>query len=80
MYTKTTNNHSSYGKSGSAALAIHTFLNTCELTLARREQHDGRETLIFSFHSHAPARNLPPTKNTLPSSQVRFGSTHRIGS
>ena len=49
MYTKTTSNHSSFGKSGSAALAIHTFLNTCELTLVRREQHDGRETLIFSF-------------------------------
>ena len=45
MYTRTTNNH----KSGSAALAIHTFLKTCELTLARREQHDGRETLIFNF-------------------------------
>jgi hypothetical protein len=49
MYTKTTSNHSSYRGSGSAALAIHTFLNTCELTLARREQHDGRETLIFNF-------------------------------
>jgi len=49
MYTKTTNNHSSFRKSGSASLAIHTFLNTCELTLARREQHDGRETLIFNF-------------------------------
>ena len=31
------------------ALAIHTFLRTCELTLARREQHDGRETLVFNF-------------------------------
>jgi hypothetical protein len=49
MYTKTTNNHKSYRGSGSAALAIHTFLNTCVLTLARREQHDGRETLIFNF-------------------------------
>ena len=50
MYTHTTTNHSStFGKSGSAALAIHTFLKTCELTLVRREQHDGRETLIFNF-------------------------------
>lgn len=50
MYTTTTNNHhSAFGKSGSAALAIHTFLRTCELTLVRREQHDGRETLIFNF-------------------------------
>jgi hypothetical protein len=45
MYTKTTNNR----KSGSAALAIHTFLRTCDLTFARREQHDGRDTLIFNF-------------------------------
>lgn len=49
MYTRTTNNHSSLGKSGSASLAIHTFLKTCDLTLARREQHEGRETLIFNF-------------------------------
>jgi hypothetical protein len=50
MYTHTTNNHSStFGKSGSAALAIHTFLKTCELTLVRRAQHDGRETLVFNF-------------------------------
>jgi hypothetical protein len=49
MYTKTTSNHASYRRSGSAALAVHTFLNTCELTLSRREQHDGRDTLIFNF-------------------------------
>jgi len=49
MYTHTTNNHSSFGSKGSAALAIHTFLKTCNLTLARREQHDGRETLVFTF-------------------------------
>ena len=49
MYTHTTSNHSSFTGKGSAALAIHTFLKTCELTLARREQHDGRETLVFNF-------------------------------
>jgi len=49
MYTHSTSAHSSFGSKGSAALAIHTFLRTCELTLARREQHDGRETLIFNF-------------------------------
>ena len=49
MYTHTTTNHSSFGSKGSAALAIHTFLKTCELTLARREEHDGRETLVFNF-------------------------------
>lgn len=49
MYTHTTNNHSSLFKKGSAALAIHTFLKTCELTLVRRGQHDGREILVFNF-------------------------------
>jgi len=49
MYTHTTNSHSSFGSKSSAALAIHTFLRTCKLTLARREQHDGRETLVFTF-------------------------------
>ena len=49
MYTHSTTNHPSFRKSGSAALAIHTFLKTCDLTLARREQHEGRETLIFNF-------------------------------
>jgi len=49
MYTHSATNHSSFSSKGSAALAIHTFLRTCDLTLARREQHDGRETLIFNF-------------------------------
>lgn len=49
MYARTTNSHSSFGSKGSAALAIHTFLKTCELTLVRRVQHDGRPTLVFSF-------------------------------
>jgi hypothetical protein len=49
MYTTTTNNHSSLFKKSSAALAIHTFLKTCELTLTRRGQHDGREILVFNF-------------------------------
>ena len=49
MYTHSTSNHSSLTSKGSAALAIHTFLKTCELTLVRREPHDGRETLIFNF-------------------------------
>ena len=49
MYTHSATNHSSFSSKGSAALAIHTFLRTCDLTLARREQHDGRETLVFNF-------------------------------
>jgi hypothetical protein len=49
MYTHSATNRSSLISNGSAALAIHTFLKTCELTLARREEHDGRETLVFNF-------------------------------
>ena len=49
MYTRTTNFRSSLFKKSSAALGIHTFLKTCELTLTRRGQHDGREILVFNF-------------------------------
>ena len=50
MYTRTAINRSAFGfRSGGAALAVDDFLRTCELTLLRREQIDGRETLIFSF-------------------------------
>src|SRR5205814_4300641 len=56
MYAHTTNSHSSFGGKGSAMLAIHTFLRTCNLTLMRREQHDGRETLVFSFVPRADAQ------------------------
>jgi hypothetical protein len=49
MYTRSATNHSSFTSKGSAVLAIHTFLRSCDLTLARREQHDGRETLVFNF-------------------------------
>lgn len=56
MYTHTINNRSSIGSKGSAALAIHTFLRTCALTLVRREQRDGRETLIFRFSPRPDAQ------------------------
>ena len=56
MYTHTTNSWSSFLKKGSAALAIHTFLKTCDLTLARRGQHNGRAILIFSFTPRADAQ------------------------
>jgi hypothetical protein len=56
MYTHTTTSHKSFSSKGSAALAIHTFLKTCNLTLARREQHDGRETLVFTFAPRADAQ------------------------
>jgi hypothetical protein len=49
MYTHSASNRSSLTSKGSAALAIHTFLKTCELTLARHEKYNGRETLIFTF-------------------------------
>lgn len=49
MYTHTTNNRSTLLKKSSAALAIHTFLKTCEFTLTRRGSSDGREILVFNF-------------------------------
>ncbi len=57
MYTSTTNNHSStFGKSRSTTLGIHNFLKTCDLTFVRREQHEGRENLIFNFTPRADAQ------------------------
>jgi hypothetical protein len=57
MYTSSTNNRSStFGKSSSAALGVHTFLKTCDLTFVRRQQHEGRETLIFNFTPRADAQ------------------------
>jgi hypothetical protein len=56
MYAHTTMSHQSFGRKHSATLAIHTFLKNCDLTLARREQIGGRETLIFSFTPRADAK------------------------
>jgi len=41
--------YANFSIKGSATLAIHTFLKTCVLTRGRREQHNGRETLVFNF-------------------------------
>jgi len=50
MYGRSGISRSAFGiKSGGAVLAIASFLRTTELTLNRREQFAGRETLIFSF-------------------------------
>jgi len=49
-YTGTGINREAFGmRRGGADLAIPTFLKTCDLKLVRREQVEGRETLIFSF-------------------------------
>jgi hypothetical protein len=62
MYTRSATNRSSLTSKGSAALAIHTFLKTCELTLSRREQHEGRETLVFTFVPRRDAQFLDNEK------------------
>jgi hypothetical protein len=49
MYTRSRINRASSGKSGGAVLDVHTFLQTCELKFIRREQLNGRETLVFNF-------------------------------
>ncbi|MDX6288957.1 MAG: hypothetical protein QOH42_756 [Blastocatellia bacterium] len=49
-YMNITSHRSSLlSKQGSKMLSVHSFLRTCELTLTRREQHDGRATLVFNF-------------------------------
>lgn len=57
MYTHTAINRSTFGfRSGGAVLAVDDFLRTCELTLLRRAQIDGRETLIFTFTPRTDAQ------------------------
>ena len=49
-YAQTGINRSALGvRRAGATLAVRTFLKNCDLTLARREKIDGRETLIFNF-------------------------------
>lgn len=50
MYTRNAINRAAFGiRRGGARLAIDDFLGTCDLTLLRREQNEGREALIFRF-------------------------------
>lgn len=50
MYGRTTINRSAFGiRGGGATLTITSFLRFTDLTLVRREQIGGRETLIFNF-------------------------------
>jgi hypothetical protein len=50
MYTRSSVTRSAFGvRSGGATLAIADFLRASDLTLARREKIDGRDTLVFSF-------------------------------
>lgn len=50
MYTRTSINRAAFGiRRGGVSLSIDDFLGTCDLTLLRREHHDGREALIFRF-------------------------------
>lgn len=57
MYTRAVINREAFGFGrGGAALAIDDFLRTCEFKLARREQNDGRETLVFTFSPRPDAQ------------------------
>jgi len=50
MYTRNAINRAAFGiRRGGARLSIDDFLGTCDLTLLRREQNEGREALIFRF-------------------------------
>jgi len=65
MYASTAVNHESLGSKHSAWLAVHTFLKTCELTLARRNRlREG--TLIFSFTPRPDAQFADNQKYIAP--------------
>jgi hypothetical protein len=49
---------------GGAALSIHTVLQTCELTLLRREGKEGREKFVFTF-SPRPNAEFPDDEKYL---------------
>jgi hypothetical protein len=50
MYTHNAINRAAFGvRRGGARLSIDDFLGTCDLTLLRREQKEGREALVFRF-------------------------------
>ena len=50
MYPRMRNSRSAFGmRRGGVALDLHTLLKMSRLTLTRREQIEGRDTLVFSF-------------------------------
>lgn len=50
MYPRMRNSRSAFGmRRGGVALDLHTLLKVSQLTLTRREQIAGRDTLVFSF-------------------------------
>jgi hypothetical protein len=54
MYARTTMSRSAFGvRSGAATLDVSSFLKSCDLAIARREQVAGRDTLIFTFTPRA---------------------------
>jgi len=56
MYARTGINRTAFGMNrGSVVLDVQTFLKTCDLTFVRREQSNGRDTLVFSFAPRADA-------------------------
>jgi hypothetical protein len=56
MYARMAITRESLTSKHSARVAVHTFLKTCDLTLLRRDQIDGRETLIFSYFPRSDAQ------------------------
>ena len=49
MYSRMAVHRSTLGSDHTAALAIQTFLQTCELTSLRRVANEGRENMVFAF-------------------------------
>ena len=79
MYTRTSVNRSSFGrKTGGLTFAVVNFLKSTELTLARREIVEGRDTLVFNF---VPRAGVEFTDNQkyMVNSQAKCGLTQLTG-
>ena len=68
-YAQTGINREAFGvRRGGVTLTVRTFLRNCEVTFARREKIDGRETLVFRF---TPRPDATFTENEKYIAQLR---------
>lgn len=80
MYTRTVINRSVLGVSrGGAVFDVHTFLDSCTLSFFKREQSNGRDTLVFSFVPRADAGFADNEKYiTQMGGEIRIDAQDRI--
>jgi hypothetical protein len=80
MYTRTGVTRSAFGmKSGALTFAIADFLRASDLTLARRENIDGRDTLVFNF-TPRPGTNFIDSEKYMTQirGEIRIDAADRI--